>query len=302
MSLFQYYDRLINWPGQMALIAALSAAGALLVAAAVLLAFGKVRRFARALGIIGVVLLMVVLWFFHDQTITEKQGPHVTVIRFTHSRWVRLQVDAVLIGLPSVAAVVMTSVLLSTRRRLLARVPRLLKMGRRHSVQKEYGAALREYNEAIRTAPDLAEAYFRRGSLYQAMGETVLALADYDRAIERDPGLAAAYLERGKIRTESGDFDNALADFRDLMNLKANDPESYLHRGICLVKKGMLSDAAVDFHRVLKLTNHSDFSEPAKNYLRICQSQTHSSLPPPSGNGSPSLPSPTQPRAHDLNR
>ncbi|MFI5461146.1 MAG: tetratricopeptide repeat protein [Isosphaerales bacterium] len=302
MSLYDYYDRLINWPGRMGLIVALSATGALLVAAIVLLAFGKVRRFARALGLVGVVLLMVVLWFFHDQTITEKQGPHVTLIRYTHSRLVRLQVDAVLIGLPVAAAVVMAKVLLTTRRRLLARVPRLLKMGRRYSVQKEYAAALREYNEAIRTAPDLGEAYFRRGSLYQTMGETVMALADYDRAIERDPRLAAVYLQRGKIRTESGDFDNALADFQQFMNLKANDPDSYLQRGICLVKKGMLHEAAADFRRVLKLTNHSDFAEPAKNYLRICQGQNQPSPPPPSGNGSPRLPSPNQPKAHDLNR
>ena len=117
-------------------------------------------------------------------------------------------------------------------------------------------------------APDLAEAYCRRGSVYQEMGKTALALADLDRAIECDPRLASAYLERGKMRTESGDLDGALADFGQLMLIRANDPDSYLHRGICLVKKGLVDDAAADFHRVLKLTNHSDFAEPAKEYLR----------------------------------
>jgi len=302
MSLAQFYDRVINWPGKTGLVAALSVAGGLFLIAVVLLAFGKLRRFARGLGIISLVLLMGVLWFFHEQTITEKQGPHVTLIRYTHSGLVRLQVDAILITVPVVALYVMASVLLATNRWLRAQVPGLLKMGRRHSAQKDYAAALREYNRAIKNAPDLGEPYYRRGALYHSMGETALALADYDRAIERDPRLAAAYLQRGKIRTDSGDFDNALADFGQLMILQANDPGAYLHRGICLVKKGMLNEAAVDLQRVLKLTNHSDFSEPAKNYLRICQNQDQPSGPPWSPNGSPTLPSPTQPRAHDLNR
>ena len=37
------------------------------------------------------------------------------------------------------------------------------------------------------------------------------------------------------------------------------------------MKKGLLREAAADFQRVLKLTNHSDFAEPAKQYLRECE-------------------------------
>ena len=104
------------------------------------------------------------------------------------------------------------------------------------------------------------------------MGEKALALADFERAIERDPRFAPAYLQRGKICLESGDFDSALADFGMLMTLRANDPETHLNRGICLLKKGLVREAAADFQRVLKLTNHSDFAEPAKQYLRECES------------------------------
>ena len=58
------------------------------------------------------------------------------------------------------------------------------------------------------------------------------------------------------------------------MIIRANDPEFYLSRGICLMKKGLSSEAAADFERVLKLTNHSDFAEPAKKYLH--QYEAHS--------------------------
>ena len=52
------------------------------------------------------------------------------------------------------------------------------------------------------------------------------------------------------------------------MVIRADDPDTHLQRGVCLVKKGLVDDAVVDFYRVLKLTNHSDYAEPAKAYIR----------------------------------
>jgi tetratricopeptide (TPR) repeat protein len=302
MSLSLIYDRLINAPSRGGLLVAFAAAIAVWIVSAALLAANKHRRFARGLGIVGLLVLMVVLWIVHEQTITEKFGPHVTLIEYKYPSRLRLPVRVALLAVPAVAIFVMSSVFRATKRWLRGQVPRLLKTGRRHSYQKEYAAALREYNQAIKTAPELAEPYYRRGALYQSMGEATFALADYERALERDPRLASAYLQRAKIRTESGDLDKALADFGQFMSLRTNDPESFLHRGICLMKKGMRSAAVSDFQRVLKLTNHSDYAEPAKNYLRICQNEANPVAPPTSANGSPALPESPQPRAHDVNR
>ncbi len=101
----------------------------------------------------------------------------------------------------------------------------------------------------------------------EAVAKGDLALADFDRALRCDPQLAHAYLHRGRLRTEKGEFDAALADFDQVMSMRPNDAECYLNRGICLAKKGMLSDATDDFRRVLKLTNHSDYADPARFYL-----------------------------------
>ena len=102
------------------------------------------------------------------------------------------------------------------------------------------------------------------------------------------------------MRTESGDFDGALADFGQLMLIRANDPDTYLQRGVCLVKKGLVNDAIADFHRVLKLTNHSDYAEPAKNYLRQALEDlagAHAAVRTPMAR--PLIPSSPQPRAQD---
>ena len=125
-----------------------------------------------------------------------------------------------------------------------------------------------------RRSPNLAEAYFRRGSLYQTMGEKALALADFERAIERDPRFAASLPQRGKICLESGDFDSALADFGMLMSIACKRPRDAPEPRHLPGQEGALARGGADFQRVLKLTNHSDFAEPAKQYLRECESST----------------------------
>jgi tetratricopeptide (TPR) repeat protein len=300
MTFADYYNRIINWPSRTALLAALGMAAILLVIAVAFLSAGKLRKTARALGLVAVVVTVALMWTVREQTITVRRSAHVTVTTYRQSERLRLLLLLGLVSLPAVAAVVMSSVLVSTRRRLRELVPSRLRAGRRHHAQKKYAAALREYNQAIKTSPNLPEAYFRRGALYQTMGEKALALADFERAIERDSQFTAAYTHRGKICLESGDFDSALADFSMLMTLRANDPDTHLNRGICLLRKGLVREAAADFQRVLKLTNHSDFAEPAKQYLRECESSTARGFPSSGANGRAASPSSSEPTAPEF--
>src|SRR5262249_22919135 len=139
----------------------------------------------------------------------------------------------------------------------------------------------------IQNAPYLAEAYWGRGCVFHAMGQTAESLADLDKAIQCDPRLSTAYLERAKILTAGGALDPALADFGQVMLNRPNDPELYLYRGICLLKKGQVKEAISDFHRVLKLTNHSDYAEPAKKYLEELEGRSQPPQPATSPNGAP---------------
>jgi tetratricopeptide (TPR) repeat protein len=123
------------------------------------------------------------------------------------------------------------------------------------------------YNEAVKIAPYLGEGYLQRGCVHEAKGDAAAALADYDHALKCDPRLAGAYLRRGRLRTEMGELDAAADDFDRFMNIRPNDVEGYLNRGICLAKKGDVAHAVSDFQRVLKLTNHSDYADPARMHL-----------------------------------
>ncbi len=266
MNLAEVYERSINWPNHKAMTVALAVAACFVIGGFVL-SFWKPRWLGRGLGLIGLAILMALLFVVLEQTYIEKPSTVITIKRFRYLERTRLLAFVTMIALPSTAAAVMWMGYLRARYHLRRQVPRHLRAGRKHFAQRDFDSALREYNEAIRATPELGEAYCRRGLVFREMGKTAEALADLDRAIDCDPRLPSAYLERGKLRTEGGDYDGALADFGQLMLIRANDPDTYLQRGVCLVKKGLVDDAIADFYRVLKLTNHSDYAEPAKAYF-----------------------------------
>ncbi len=268
-----------------------------------MLAARRWKWISLVLGGLAIAAPMFVLSLVQLQTVTTRESESITVTRPKYADRPRALARGTMIGTPVVIVLVTATVLAVSHRRRRQRVPHLLKAGRAHLFQKEYDPALAKFNEAIQIAPYLAEAYYGRGSVYQAIGDIANALADFDRAIEHDPRLAAAYIHRAKIRTETGDLDGALEDFQQLLNLRATDPELYLNRGICLFKKGQVQDAVDDFHRVLKLTNHSDFAEPAKDYLCRLEPPPESvrPLPAPGANGAPDLPTLPRPKISDYN-
>ncbi|MFO0889739.1 MAG: tetratricopeptide repeat protein [Isosphaeraceae bacterium] len=288
----ELYDRVVNWPGPLELTAMFGAALVLIMLAALLLSFGRLRTLARTFGVIGVVTILVALFLIHEQTVKERVGEFITVTRYRYPASTRFQIRVALLGLPAASALVMGLVLTTTRRRLRSTVPDHLKGARRHLVQGDLDSAMAEVTQALKISPYLGEAYFQRGCIHEAKGEMDAALADFDQALACDPQHAISYLHRGRLRTTRGDLDGALADFDQVMIMRPNDPECFLNRGVCLAQRGIISDAILDFQRVLKLTNHSDYADPARYYLEQLGGENPLPGPAPSTNGSHRLPSP----------
>lgn len=240
---------------------------------------GRYRWVGAALGILGLLAAEVSLFVIDKQTITVPENENVTVTRMRHSDHARNLARTAMIGLPGMFGLAGIGAWIAARRRLRRSIPGLMKTGRMHLLQGEYEPALAEFTQAIRIAPFLGEAYGGRGAAYQGLGDFQRALADFDQAIQRDPRLVTAYLHRAQVRLETGEIDGALTDLERVMEIQPTDPELYLTRGICLHRKGQCIDAAADFHRVLKLTNHTDFAEPAKEYLQQIEAPASAALP-----------------------
>jgi tetratricopeptide (TPR) repeat protein len=265
----ELYSRLIETPGLSELGWTVIAGASLILAAAALLAFNKIRYFARGMGIVGVLVIMGALFVVHEQTVTERITNYVSVTRPRYPEDLRFQIRAVLIGLPIVAAAVMASVYFRTRRWLRSKVPAHLALGHKFFFHKYYDEALFAYNRAIKAAPELGEAYYHRGCVHVAKGEKDRALADFEKAIELEPSLSGAFLQRGKLLADQNLLDEAIADFEAVQNLRPNDPESILYRGFCAARRGNRDAAVSDFQRVLRLTNDHDYAGPAQDYLRL---------------------------------
>jgi small-conductance mechanosensitive channel len=138
---------------QLALVFAGSAV--LIMTATLLLSLGRLRVFARVLGILGVAAIMLAMFVIHEQTIRTKVGEYITVTRSRYPQPTRFQVCVALLGLPAAATLVLIWVQNATSRRLRASVPQHLKEGK-YLAQGAHQAALAEFNSALAILPYLA--------------------------------------------------------------------------------------------------------------------------------------------------
>ncbi|WP_165253062.1 tetratricopeptide repeat protein [Paludisphaera soli] len=282
----EIYDRLLDVFGPTAITQLFYAGVFLVVAAALLLSIGRLIWVARGMGIVGVLCFMLGFFLIHEQKVVESKDEHVTITHWRYSPAVRFQVRVALLGLPAAASFLMLQVLWTTQRRQRSTVPASIKEGRVRMIRGDLEGALDSFNGALRIAPYLGEAYYHRATVYRAMGRTDDALVDLDHALRCDPQLSGAYLMRGRLLTERGELATAEADLDRYLVMRPSDVEGYLHRGLCRAAEGRDVEAVADLQRVLKLTNHSDYAEPARAeldrlYAKVPQAEETEALPPP---------------------
>ena len=95
----ELYDRVINWPSPAELTMMFGAAVVLITLAALLLSIGRLRVFARILGVLGMATIMVALFVIHEQSDKEKIGRYVTVTRMRYPEPTRFQIRVALLAL-----------------------------------------------------------------------------------------------------------------------------------------------------------------------------------------------------------
>lgn len=119
--------------------------------------------------------------------------------------------------------------------------------------QRDYDAALENFNKAIDLNPNSADAYNWRGFTYAGLSNQQQALNDYDRAIELDPRLALAYSRRGVLRATNGDTQTGLADCNRAIELDANDARNFVNRGLVYLELDNSSNALADFNKAIQV-------------------------------------------------
>jgi tetratricopeptide (TPR) repeat protein len=80
-------------------------------------------------------------------------------------------------------------------------------------------------------AVNLSIAHYYRAFSHAAKGEFGFAIRDYDEALRRDPSLAEAYAGRGGAHQAQGAHDKAIQDLDEALRLDSTDTASYRRRG-----------------------------------------------------------------------
>jgi Flp pilus assembly protein TadD len=116
--------------------------------------------------------------------------------------------------------------------------------------QKNYDGAIQELNEAIRLAPNMAEAYAYRSWAYSRKNNNTQALTDANKAIQLNPRLGIGFFVRGRLQSDN---DRAIADYNEAIRLDPRLAVAYINRGNAYFNKNDYDRAIADYNEAIRL-------------------------------------------------
>jgi tetratricopeptide (TPR) repeat protein len=115
-----------------------------------------------------------------------------------------------------------------------------------YRVKANYGAAIDDFNEAIRLVPDNANVFNNRGVAHRNMGDLDRAVADYDQAIRIKPDYVAAFYNRGLALTDKREYAKAISDFTAVLRVDPKNPTVLYRRGTTFLNSGNIEAGNAD--------------------------------------------------------
>ena len=119
--------------------------------------------------------------------------------------------------------------------------------------QGHYARAITYYDAALKLNPNIAEAYYNRGTAKDALGRHEEALTDYDTAIKINPQDANAYYNRGTAKDALGRHEEALADYDAAIRINSQNANAYINRGNAKARLGLYEEALEDYDTAIRI-------------------------------------------------
>lgn len=120
--------------------------------------------------------------------------------------------------------------------------------------------AVLAFQEAVRLDPDLAEARFRLGLGYEALGKPEEAETQYKKAVEaykkyleENPDDSEAHYDLGQTYAGLSRYSDAIREYRQATKLKTDDPDIYYDLGVAHTKLAQYDEAASAFSKSLEI-------------------------------------------------
>lgn len=135
--------------------------------------------------------------------------------------------------------------------------------------------AVAAFQEAIRLDPDLAEAYFRLGLSYDALGQESEAeeaykksIEKYKKSLETDSKDAEGHYNLGQAYAGLHLYSEAVREYRQATRLKSDDADMYYDLGVALSKLANYDEAAAAFSKSLEIDPENYRAEDAREEAR----------------------------------
>uniref|UniRef100_A0AAR2L6L4 DnaJ homolog subfamily C member 3 n=1 Tax=Pygocentrus nattereri TaxID=42514 RepID=A0AAR2L6L4_PYGNA len=128
-----------------------------------------------------------------------------------------------------------------------------LEMGKKLLAAGQLADALSHFHAAVDGDPKNYVGYYRRATVYLAMGKSKSALPDLSKVIELKPDFTSARLQRGNLLLKQGKLDEAESDFKKVTCQW--DVDCREMRAECFIQLGEMGKAISDLKAASKLRN-----------------------------------------------
>ncbi|XP_048745467.1 dnaJ homolog subfamily C member 3-like [Ostrea edulis] len=149
------------------------------------------------------------------------------VVIFTKSLFIFLLLDVYLKGSHAISS---------------TEVEQHLEMGKKLLAAGQLAEALQHYHSAVDGDPHNYLTYFRRATVFLALGKSKSALPDLTKVIELKPDFTAARIQRGNVLLKQGKMDDAEKDFAAVLERGRND-EAYSQMNAIADLRGDIQEA-----------------------------------------------------------
>ena len=141
----------------------------------------------------------------------------------------------------------------------------ILDEGQRLHADGKLKEALERYDFVISRSENYADAYLKRGWLYNDLKNYNLAIVDFTKAQEISPSFSDAFFGRGYAYYKQENYELAIKDFDKVIELQPYAADAFCYRGLSKKKSGKLKEGCDDLYRAIELGD-----DTAYDYLSDC--------------------------------
>jgi arylsulfatase A-like enzyme/Tfp pilus assembly protein PilF len=128
-----------------------------------------------------------------------------------------------------------------------------LYLGNAYALQKNYDAALGEYDVALQLNPDLASAEYEAAKVFSARGDVASAIARAKKGLEKEPASVYGHYTLGVIYQKASLWSDAASEFTRAVELNARDGRARANLAQVSLRLGRFAEARTQFEQMITL-------------------------------------------------